>query len=117
MPTEVTGFEGLVKYILFVSGNAIVVIHPGFVCQQNEGALLVFYIKVQSASLHASHRQLTSHKGFFSLHFSSLALPRTSSGEKAHIDATQASCGSAAVPYITQILLAAQFLDESCSHI
>lgn len=47
--TEVTGFEGLVKYSLFVSANVIVVIHPVSLCQQNEWALLMFYIKVQSA--------------------------------------------------------------------
>lgn len=48
MSTEVTGFEGLFKYTLFVPANAIVVIHPISLCQQNEGSLLMFYIKVQS---------------------------------------------------------------------
>lgn len=47
--TEVTGFEGLGKYTLFVSANVNVVIHPVSLCQQNEWSSLMFYIKVQSA--------------------------------------------------------------------
>lgn len=64
--TEVTGFEGLVKYVLFVSGNAIVVIHPVSVCQHNEGALPMFYIKVQSASLNAFTQATDVIQGYFS---------------------------------------------------
>lgn len=64
--TEVTGFEGLVKYVLFVSGNAIVVIHPVSVCQHNEGVLPMFYIKVQSASLNAFTQATDVTQGYFS---------------------------------------------------
>lgn len=66
MSAEVTGFEGLVKYALFVSANAIVVIHPVSLCQQNEGALLMFYIKVQSALLNAFTQATDVTQGYFS---------------------------------------------------